>query len=299
MENIIITKNLSFKFGNNKILDNLNLRVKKGSIYGFLGANGAGKTTTIKILSSLYNIEKDKVFILNKDLKNNRDYILKRMSSFIETPSLYHHLSAYDNLLVAVKLLGIKKERIEYVLKIVKLENDKNKIVKDFSLGMKQRLGIALILLQDSELLILDEPTNGLDPKGVIDIRELIINLNQNYNKTVFVSSHNLNEIEKIATDIGIIKKGKLLFQGEITSLNKKKYIYVNFRVNNISLALSLLKEMKIIISLIKDDGIMIQCNNKQEIANVNKYLINNNIDVYSIQKETNDLEHLFLNITK
>src|SRR6187549_640680 len=195
-------------------LDNINLRVERGSIYGFLGPNGSGKTTTLSLLLGLLNNQKGTIEIFGQHLHANRINILKKIGSLIETPSLYGHLTAKENLEVYREVYGASKARIAEVLNIVGLEDTGKKTTKKFSLGMKQRLAIALALLPDPELLILDEPANGLDPAGIIELRELIKTLNKTHGMTILISSHLLAEVEKIVTHIGIIFKGKMLFQG-------------------------------------------------------------------------------------
>ena len=214
MTYIIETSSLTKKFGKFLAVDSIDLQVPKGGIYGFLGPNGAGKSTTIRMLLGLIKETKGQVTVFGKSIKEERLAILKRVGSMVETPSYYGHLTAYENLEVTRKILGIEKREINRVLEIVKLTDVQHKAVKKFSLGMKQRLGIAQALLGNPELLILDEPTNGLDPSGIIEMRELIKSLPEEYGITVLLSSHILSEIELIATHVGIINKGKLVFQG-------------------------------------------------------------------------------------
>src|SRR5215217_3036739 len=210
---VIKTTALNYRFSKTqKTLDDINLVVEKGSIYGFLGPNGAGKTTTLRLLLGLLKNQSGQIEIFGADFSKNRIGILKRTGSLIEQPSLYGHLTAVENLEVYRKLYGASKSRLTEVLKLVGLEGTGFKKAKQFSLGMKQRLAIAVALLPNPELLLLDEPTNGLDPNGIIEIRELIKSLNKEHGVTVLVSSHILAEVEKMATHVGIIHKGKLVF---------------------------------------------------------------------------------------
>ena len=232
MSNYIIeTSNLTKKFGKFLAVDQVNLLVPKGGIYGFLGPNGAGKSTTIRMLLGLIKETKGEVKVFGKSIKEERIAILKRIGSMVETPSYYGHLTAYENLEVTRKILGTEKIEIDRVLEIVKLTDVRNKAVRKFSLGMKQRLGIAQALLGKPDLLILDEPTNGLDPSGIIEIRELIKSLPKDYGITILISSHILSEMELMATHVGIINNGKLLFQGSMDDLRKKQKAVIQLEV--------------------------------------------------------------------
>ncbi|MDR1202341.1 MAG: ATP-binding cassette domain-containing protein [Tannerellaceae bacterium] len=216
--NLLETINLNFNYGKQQVLNNICLKIPRGSIYGYLGKNGAGKSTTIKLLLGLEKTPIGTVYFDNKEFNANRQSILFNTGCLIETPSFYENLSAHENLKYLNILYKCGEQRIQYVLEIVRLTKDQNKKVKYFSTGMKQRLGIAMAMLHNPKLLILDEPLNGLDPEGVYEMRELMIEL-QNEGKTIFLSSHILSEVEKICTHIGILNDGKLLFQGEIDSL--------------------------------------------------------------------------------
>ncbi len=221
----IETNDLNFSFApNRKVVDALNLRVPQGSIYGFLGPNGAGKTTTIRLLAGMLANESDNIFIQGKSLKKYSPSIFKSIGCLIETPSLYLHLTGKENLRLITTLRGSDPGRIENILSTVNLSDAANRKVKEYSLGMKQRLGIAMALLPDPELLILDEPVNGLDPNGIIEIRELLIRLNKEEGKTVFISSHLLHEIEKSCTHIGIINRGALRYEGTLADMKNTAY---------------------------------------------------------------------------
>lgn len=220
-QNIIQTRDLNFYFGKFQALKNVSLSVPTGSIYGFIGPNGAGKTTTIRTLLGLFEIPVQTVFIEGKDIRKERIEILKNIGAMVETPSLYDHLSANDNLEITRRLLDVEKSRINEVLLITNLQNV-NKKVKAYSMGMKQRLSLALALLSKPKILILDEPTNGLDPYGIKEVRELLLQLNKDFGITIFLSSHILSEIEKLVTHIGIINKGTLIFQGTLEELKMK-----------------------------------------------------------------------------
>ncbi len=212
--------NYTFRYGR-KVVNEVSLQVPDQSIFGFLGPNGAGKTTTIRLITGMLENEPDNIFIRGKSLKKNIPGIFESIGTLIETPSLYLHLSGRDNLRVITRLRNMNEKRVEDVLEIVGLHNDAKRKVKEYSLGMKQRLGMGMALLPDPSLLILDEPANGLDPAGIIEVREMLIRLNREYGKTIFISSHLLGEVEKTCTHLGIIHKGVLKFQGTLAELQK------------------------------------------------------------------------------
>src|ERR1700757_2127238 len=230
---VIDTQGLTFHFGSQQVVKSLSLQVPEGSIYGFLGPNGAGKTTTIKLLLNLLKTDQGSIHIFGKELKNNRISILSQIGSLIEQPAIYGHLSGKENLMNRALLLEVPESRVDEMLDLVHLKDAANKKAGKYSLGMKQRLGIALALLPDPKLLILDEPTNGLDPNGIIEVRELLIKLVNQHNKTVFVSSHLLAEVERMATHVGIIDRGELLFQGSIHDLEAISQPQVKIEINN------------------------------------------------------------------
>lgn len=220
MQYCIETHNLSHSYHSGEgILHGINIKVPQRAIYGFLGANGAGKTTTLKLLTGLLTSTPGAVTVYNQPLRGNRLAVMRQMGSLIETPSLYSHLSARENLEVFRRLYQCPATNIPEVLAQVGLENTGGKKAGRFSLGMKQRLGIAIALLHKPSLLILDEPTNGLDPQGMIEIRELFKTLNREQHVSIVISSHILSEMEKLVTHIGIINKGRLLFQGSLAEL--------------------------------------------------------------------------------
>ena len=222
MNEIVRTNGLTKRYGDNLCVNNLDLEVKEGRIYGFLGPNGAGKSTTLKMLLGLVKPEKGEIDIFGKRLNaKNRIEILRRTGSLIESPSYYGHLTARENLKIFQLLLGVSAANIDEVLKIVRLDKQQGKKVSAYSLGMKQRLGLAGALLSFPKLLILDEPTNGLDPAGIQEMRELIRSLPQAYGMTVIVSSHLLSEIDQMAEDVGIIANGKMMYQGALERLHE------------------------------------------------------------------------------
>lgn len=295
----IETVGLNFNFGNQAIVKDLSLQVPKGSIYGFLGPNGAGKTTTIKILLNLLKSPADQVFIFGKEINHNRIATLKRVGALVEQPAIYGHLTGKENLINRCLLLGIKKNKADEMLSLVGLTDAANKKSTKYSLGMKQRLGIALALVSDPELLLLDEPTNGLDPNGIIEVRNLMIDLATNHNKTILVSSHLLAEIERIATHVGIINKGRLLFQGTINELHLLSKPMLEIEVNKIGDANAFLVQAGYEILESTDKKITVPFKSPQDSGALNTLLIQNGFTVSSLYLQKKDLENLFLDITK
>ena len=260
-EFVIETNQLDYSFiPSKKILHNLSLRIPKNSIYCFLGPNGAGKTTTLRTLLGLLKTNHREISIFGQPFQSNRISILKRIGSLIEQPSLYAHLTGSENLEVFRLSYSCEKKRIREVLEITGLYGSRNQVVRTYSFGMKQRLAIALALLHNPELLILDEPTNGLDPQGIIETRQLIKRLHQEFNKTILISSHLLSEVEKVATHFGIIHKGHLLFQGTRLALQELKSENSKFEIEagDIERALVLL-ENKFIVKKISDSTLCVE----------------------------------------
>lgn len=217
----IETKGLSFQFGSRNVINNIDLRVPKNSIFGLLGPNGAGKSTTIRSILGLIQKKSNEVLIFGKSIANNRIETLTKVGALIDFPSFYNHLSARKNLEILARLTGQSNGQIEKTLRLVDLEYKSDQKVRSFSMGMKQRLGLAIALLNDPELLILDEPANGLDPQGIIDLRNLLLKLQKEHGKTILLSSHILDELEKVATHFAIIHKGSIRFQGSKSELTQ------------------------------------------------------------------------------
>lgn len=296
---IIETQNLDFSFrSGQKILDNLALQVPTGSIYGFLGPNGAGKTTTLRLLLGLLRKQQGNITLFGKNFREHRIEILKRLGSLIEQPSIYGHLTGRENLELFRLNYGCDKKRVDEVLEVVRLTHAARKKAKAYSLGMKQRLSIAISMLHDPELLILDEPTNGLDPNGIIETRELIKHLNQQYGKTILVSSHLLAEVEKMATHVAIIHKGKMLFQGALQELQhlKSKKSAIEVEVSDSQKAQLLLKGFP--IRHANGTKVLIDYESRERTAQLNKTLVSEGVDVYQLSMTQNDLENLFIQIT-
>lgn len=295
----IETQHLSYKFSEREtVLKDINLQVPQGSIYGFLGPNGAGKTTTLRLILGLLRKQEGTIHVFNKPFEKNRIEILKNTGSLIESPSFYGHLTATENLKILQKVYQCTAKRIGEVLETVGLQNVGNKKTSNFSLGMKQRLSIAMAMLHNPSLLILDEPTNGLDPSGIIEIRELLKKLNEEQKITIVISSHLLSEIEKMVTHIGIINKGSLLFQGTLSELHLKQMLssVIRFETNDVK------KTAEIILSngttpLIVNGHITIPLIENKNIANLVKELVKAEVEIYHISIIKNDLESIFIDL--
>jgi ABC-2 type transport system ATP-binding protein len=297
---VINTESLSFTFGNQQVVKSVSLRVPAGSIYGFLGPNGAGKTTTIKLLLNLLRPDEGSIHIFDQELQANREAILAQTGSLVEQPAIYAHMTGRENLKNRALLLQVPNSRVDEMLALVQLKNAADKKAGRYSLGMKQRLGIALALLGDPKLLILDEPTNGLDPNGIIEIRELLVKLTREHGKTVFISSHLLAEINKMATHVGIIHQGTMMFQGSIEELEALNKPTIEIEVAaKAEEAAALLKAKGHVVADIKKDKLHIAYISKEQMGQINALLNAGGFTVYSITKVQKDLETLFLAITQ
>lgn len=299
-EKIIEIEGLTKTFKDVKAVDELSLHVNKGDIFGFLGPNGAGKSTTIRMLLTLIRPNAGTIKLFGKSLNEERKQILEDVGAIVEKPDFYNYLSAYKNLEILGRLSGreVSAKRIMEILDTVGLKERSNGKVKTYSHGMKQRLGIAQALLHDPDLIILDEPTTGLDPQGMKEIRDLIIHLRDEKNKTIFLSSHLLSEVEQIANRMIIINKGKTVVEGFVQDLLNSSELKVTFELDDLDSARQLISQSrwadkldsftnnKIILNLPTD-----------EIAELNKYLVNNNILVSAVIP-TRSLEEYFLKIT-
>ncbi|RPI72384.1 MAG: ABC transporter ATP-binding protein [Ignavibacteriales bacterium] len=298
-EKIIEVRNLSKKFKELKAVNNLDLNVFKGDVFGFLGPNGAGKSTTIRMLLSLISPSEGDIKIFGKSLKENRNEILRRIGAIVEKPDFYGYLTAYKNLEILSKFSGISptKNEIMEILELVGLNKRYNSKVKTFSHGMKQRLGIAQALIHNPDLIILDEPTTGLDPQGMKEIRELIINLSKEKQKTIFLSSHILYEVELVATRMIILNKGTTQVEGNVQDLLNANELKVTFRVNEAEKAFNLLNETRWagkIESRIEDRIIFTL--SPEEIPLINKYLVENDVSVNAVIP-LRSLEEYFLKL--
>jgi ABC-2 type transport system ATP-binding protein len=298
-EYIIQTENLNFQYSKDKkVLDGISINIPKGSIYGFLGPNGAGKSTTMRLLTGIIPEQGDAIKLFNQPLKEQLPLVFYKIGSLVESPALYLHLSGLDNLRYIAKLRNISEEKIKETLELVNLIKDGNRKAKQYSLGMKQRLAIAMALLSEPELLMLDEPVNGLDPNGIIDIRKLLIKINKEKGVTIFVSSHLLSEIEKMCTHVGIINKGKLRFEGTIEELSKKaSFCKVQITIDDADKWLKELQENFNNVTAVSINQITLEIGDKKLIPEFIKNLIAKNASLYEV-KILDGLEEWFMTIT-
>ncbi len=299
--NIIDVQNLSFAYSKTSktIFDNVSMKVPKGAIYGFLGANGAGKSTTMQLLTGSIFSNSGTIRLFEKPLESQLPSVFNKMGCLINSPSLYDHLTGYDNLRYIATLKKTTNDNILEVLELVGLSESAHQKVKEYSLGMKQRLAVGMALLGNPELLLLDEPINGLDPQGVIDIRDLLIKLNKERGITIFISSHLLDEIERICTHIGILNKGKLVFDDTIEVLKQKseRTQKLTVTIKNAKKYINLLKESYPNISL-HENTLSLEVDTKETSDSFLLKLIE--IGAHIVEIKTNeDLEALFLNLSK
>ncbi|MNI14854.1 putative ABC transporter ATP-binding protein YxlF [compost metagenome] len=294
---VITCKDLTKQIGKTSAVDQVNLEIKQGDIYGFLGPNGAGKTTTIRMLLGLIKPTSGSIHIFGKELRKERVSILRKVGSLVEYPSYYGHLNAYDNLETIRRILDVPRSRIDEVLSIVRLTKEAKRPVKGFSLGMKQRLGIAAALLGQPELLILDEPTNGLDPSGILEMRELIKKMPKEHGMTILVSSHLLSEIDQMANRVGIISKGKMIYQDTIEQLRLRSQSHIRLAVNEPETAWRLLRAAGLQVDL-NERGLLLEPASNDTIASIVWQLVQNQISVYRVEEHGKSLEDIFLEIT-
>lgn len=296
MEYVIETKNLTKKYGSSTVVDNINLHVPKGKIYGLLGRNGAGKTTTMKMMLKLIKVTKGNINLFGEDFINKNLY--KKIGSIIETPGFYQNLTARDNLNLLAKLHGnISKKEVQEALEVVGLHTEEKKTFSNFSLGMKQRLGIAAAIMHNPEILILDEPINGLDPIGISEIRSFLLRLSHEKGITIFISSHVLSEIEQIADVIGVMNNGKLVEEVNILELQDKLKRYIEITVSDTKLAEKILKENFSIKNYSIIDNTIYIYDSTKSISDINKSLVQNNISINKLNPCKETLEAYFENL--
>jgi ABC-type multidrug transport system ATPase subunit len=293
------THQLTHRFSDRQpVLNNINLQVPEGSIYGFLGPNGAGKTTTLRLILGLLRKQQGEISMFGKPFEGHRVEILRQVGSLIESPSLYGHLTATENLRLLQKVYQCPKERINEVLELVGLAQTGRKKARQFSLGMKQRLSIAISLLHSPRLLILDEPTNGLDPNGILEVRQLLTKLNQEQGVTVLVSSHLLSEIEKLVSHVGIIHKGNMMFQGTLGELHERQHKSASIVLDTSDAQRTLaLVSAAHAQAAIREGKVVLPALSKPEVASLNRQLVAAGLDVYEIGVVRNDLEKIFMDL--
>ncbi|GIO84797.1 ABC transporter ATP-binding protein [Paenibacillus faecis] len=295
-DQILLTNDLTKKYKKHTSVDGLNLRIERGQIYGFLGPNGAGKTTTIRMLLGLIKPTKGDIEIFGQNLNNNRLQILQRIGSLVESPTYYGNLTGRENLEAVRRLRNLPEKRVNEVLEIVRLTKVANRLAKEYSLGMKQRLGIAAALLSNPDLLILDEPTNGLDPSGIQEIRELIKEL-PGAGMSVLVSSHLLSEIDQMATQVGIINNGKMIFQDSIERLRQKRKPLLKVGVSDVMKANEILKERNWKTDL-QGDFLWLSQTEPAFVSEINSILVYSGLSVYRLEEVKRTLEDIFLELT-
>ncbi|MGP4080675.1 ABC transporter ATP-binding protein [Pseudalkalibacillus sp. R45] len=293
---VVQTNNLTKTIKGRELVTDINIHIKKGEIYGFLGQNGAGKTTIMKMLTGLTMPTTGEILLFGKRLTEKAKSVLVRVGSIIEYPVFFEHLTAMENLKLHCEYLGFYDEHdMKQALQLVNLNGIEDEIVKDFSLGMKQRLGIARAIITKPELIVLDEPTNGLDPIGIKDMRNLIRMLNKEYGMTILLSSHILGELEQIVDRVGIIHHGKLLNEVTLADIRKERSDYIELVVTDVKRAVYLLEnELHISnLKMIQDRRIRIYDMSHTQ-SDISKTLILHNIGIEEIQKHSNSLEDYF-----
>lgn len=297
-ETVIKTSDLRKVYRGRAAVEHLNLNIGRGEIYGFLGPNGAGKTTTIRMLLGLIKPTSGNIEVFGRELRSHKLDILRKVGSLVESPSYYGHLTAVENLEAIRRIIGVPKGRIAEVLDIVSLTGEEKRPVKGFSLGMKQRLGIAAALLGGPELLILDEPTNGLDPSGIQEIRSLIKRLPAEQGITVLVSSHLLSEVEQMADTVGIIRQGQMVYQDSIAHLQQQAAGDLRLALSEPEAALELAKRRGCGGEL-REGRLILPRMNDARVALLVKELVENGHAVYRVEEHRQSLEEFFLQVVE
>ncbi|MEW9503021.1 ABC transporter ATP-binding protein [Jeotgalibacillus marinus] len=299
MTSMIRTTNLTKIYKGTEVVSNINMTVKKGEIYGFLGPNGSGKTTVMRMITNLSKPSSGELVVCGQKVTPKSYELLKRMGSIIEYPVFYDNLTARENLDLHCEYIGYyNKNAINSALDMVKLENFEGKLVKDFSLGMRQRLGIARAIITKPELLVLDEPINGLDPAGIKELRSLFLMLSKDYGMTLLISSHILAEIEQIADTIGVIHEGKLIKEVSMENIRLENAAYIELQTDNSRKAVYVINNLLHIsnFKVLDDNTIRIYESTKSQ-GEISKALIMNDVLVNQINKKDHSLEDYFLKI--
>lgn len=296
MQTIIQTQRLTKVYGGAVRVKQVELQVREGEIYGFLGPNGAGKSTTMKMILGLVKPTEGAVTVLGMPfVQKNRIAILKAVGSLIESPAYYGHLTGRENMRVLQRLLDLPERNVQEAVRIVRMEGQMDKRVRAYSLGMKQRLGIAMAIARFPKLLMLDEPTNGLDPAGIEEIRELIKRLPQDYGMTVMISSHLLSEVDRMATAVGILSHGELIFQDSMETLEQRRRPRTLLRTADDRRAAKVLAPYGAQL----DDGVlMLEAASDEQAALAVRALVQAGVDVYRVEQRQRTLESVFLEMT-
>ena len=295
---VIITESLTRNYKSKVVVNHLDLRVPGGSIYGFLGPNGAGKSTTLKMLLGLVKPTAGSMIILGKEVNSkNRLGILSATGSLIESPAYYGHLSGKENLQIICTLKNLPESEIPRVLHIVRMKEQQNKKVSQYSLGMKQRLGLAAALLGSPKILLLDEPTNGLDPAGIQEMRELICSLPKAFGITVLISSHLLSEIDQMATHVGIINQGELIFQDSLSVLHEHSRSRLFLRTSDDQTAFRYLKHSGLPAEW-RNGALTLRTSEDNRVMQAVSLLVNSGIGILRLEEHQMSLEDIFLHLT-
>lgn len=292
----IETRGLTRTFGACRAVDGIDLRVPRGTIYGFLGPNGAGKTTTIRLLLGLLRPDNGSIFLYGESLTEKRRDLMRGIGALVEMPSLYPHLTGFENLEAARRILDVSRSRMSEALALFGLTHDAHRVVRGYSLGMRQRLGLALAWLGEPALMMLDEPANGLDPAGIRHLREQLRQLVHDHNATVFLSSHALNEVEQVADWIGIIHRGHLLFQGELKELQRYQVPLTAITDRSCDAAAVLTAQGWRVLQR-SADFVSVQISSDADAALINRCLLEHGIQVYRLEQRQETLEDLFLRL--
>lgn len=292
MNKILEVNNLKKSYNNKTVLDIKSLEIEEKTIYGLIGKNGAGKSTLMKLILGLVKKDEGIIKVFGEEINfQNQKTFNKNFGALIESPSFYDHLSGYENLEIVCQLKGVNKEEIRKTLDLVGLNSVVNKKAREYSLGMKQRLGIAMALIGSPKLLILDEPINGLDPQGIEEMRNLFKNIVKNTTTSILISSHILDEIEKISTHIGILREGNLVYNGSLEEYRRLHPPFISLRTSDNKKVLELLNLDQ---SNIQENKIILGKKSNQEIASIVNFL-HGEVDIYRIEEERESLEKLFI----
>lgn len=295
---VLKIKNVSKYFGKRKVIDNLNFEVKQGEIFGFLGPNGAGKTTTIRMILGLMKFDSGEIEINGYDTRKEFEKAMECIGAIVENPDLYKYMSGLENLKLHARIRNISIQRVKEVLELVELKDRANDMVGKYSLGMKQRLGLALILLHKPKVLILDEPTNGLDPAGIKLLRDILKEIAHKEGVAVFISSHILAEMQQMCDKIAVINNGKIVRIKDMSNIENSSRETVEIKVKNMEKAVDILQEKFQIESSLEKESIFITVS-ADKISNIIKELANADVEIKSVIPKENSIEEIFFDATE
>lgn len=295
---VLEIKNLSKTFGKRKVIDDISLQVQEGEIYGFLGPNGSGKTTTIKMILKMIENDSGEIFVNGYNTKKDFEKAMENIGAIVENPDLYRYMTGRENLKLHAKLRNVDNSRIEEVLELVDLKERANEKVGKYSLGMKQRLGLALTLLHKPKVLILDEPTNGLDPAGIKKLRDILKEISHKEGVAVFVSSHILSEMQLMCDKVSVLDKGKIVTTQNIVNIEEEKTETVEIKVKDTEKALQILKEQFEVDPIVKNNVITVETLT-EKLPSIIKELAINDVEIKAIIPKEHNLEEIFFDATK